>query len=107
MLRSKCCVLTSNSQSYNHHATNASYINSSELHKIAIMDGNVPGPRGKKIVFKVLVFFTKKNSKGGFFLFLMVFKDIFRINFCGYYFFIIILFSIYMNLHSFSVLIAA
>ena len=58
------------------------------------------------MVFKLLFFLdfknTKKPGKVDFLVF-NGFLDIFRINFalkpCGYYFFIIILFSIYMNLH--------
>ena len=59
------------------------------------------------MVFKGFGFFRFKNLKRSDFLFFNVFLDIvvfFRINFAlkpyGYYFFIIIVFSINMNLHS-------
>ena len=60
------------------------------------------------MVFKVLFYFVfkPKTSKGRIFWFLW-FLDIFRIHFAlipyGYYFFVISLLSMYMNLHSFIV----
>ena len=68
-------------------------------------EGTVADHGGKRWFLKLLGFQFLKNLERSIFLVFMVFWIlVFRINFalkpCGYYFLIIILFSIYVNLHS-------